>query len=128
MTIFAIDCSGIMIWIVYTGIYNKLGKYNRELVVTIYKIRFVCQNPAKQYGLRSTGNIVEGLNADIVLFDPNKSFLVHAAESESAQGYTPFDGIELAGQVQSTYLRGKLIYKHGEIIGDATGKYLKRSF
>ena len=40
--------------------------------------------------------------------------MVHAAESELEQGYTPFEGVELSGRVKSTFLRGALVYDNGE--------------
>jgi allantoinase len=52
---------------------------------------------------------------------------VRAAESESEQGYSPFEGIELSGRVKSTFLRGILIYDNGKIVGPAQGKYLRRA-
>jgi allantoinase len=61
-----------------------------------------------------------------VLFDPNETFTVRAAESESTQGYTPFEGVELSGRVKRTYLRGDVIYDNGNIVGAANGKYLSR--
>lgn len=88
----------------------------------------VCWNPAKRYGLRSKGDIAEGYDADVVLLDPDQSFSVHAAESESVQGYTPFEGMDLTGKVISTFLRGNLIYHEGEIKGEAKGQYLKRPY
>lgn len=86
----------------------------------------VCWNPAKRYGLRTKGDIAIGYDADVVLLDPNESFMVRAKESESAQGYTPFEGVELKGKVKSTFLRGNLIYDKGKIKGKAQGKYLSR--
>jgi allantoinase len=53
--------------------------------------------------------------------------VVRAAESESEQGYSPFEGIELNGRVKSTFLRGALIYDNGNVVGPAQGKYLRRS-
>ncbi len=88
----------------------------------------VCWNPAKRYGLRSKGDIALGYDADVVLFDPHESFVVRAAESESAQGYTPFEGVELNGKVKSTFLRGNLIFHNDEIIGEAKGQYLARPY
>jgi len=53
--------------------------------------------------------------------------VVHAAESESVQGYSPFEGVELSGRVKSTFLRGALVYDSGKIVGPARGQYLRRS-
>jgi allantoinase len=51
---------------------------------------------------------------------------VRAAESASAQGYTPFEGQQLTGQVQATFLRGQLVYDGGKVVGPARGRYLRR--
>jgi allantoinase len=83
-------------------------------------------NPAKRFGLLSKGDIAPGYDADIVLVDPNLTFVVRAAESESHQGYSPFEGIELSGRVKNTFLRGALIYADGKIVGAPRGEYLRR--
>jgi len=83
-------------------------------------------NPARRFGLPSKGDLAPGCDADIVLVDPDRSFVVRAEESESTQGYTPFEGLELTATVTSTYLRGRLIYDDGKIVGSPSGKYLKR--
>ena len=83
-------------------------------------------NPARRFGANVKGDIAEGFDADVVLFDPNESFVVRAAESESGQGYTPFEGQELTGRVKATFLRGNKVYENGSIIGDAKGQYIKR--
>jgi allantoinase len=85
-------------------------------------------NPARRYGLPSKGDLAAGFDADIVLVDPNQSFTVRSAESPSAQGYTPFEGVELEAKVTSTYLRGELIYDNGAVIGEPRGRYLKRPY
>ena len=86
----------------------------------------VCWNPAKRYGLLRKGDIAIGYDADIVLFDPNETFVVSAADSESEQGYTPFEGMELTGRVKTTFLRGEVIYSDGEPFGLPTGQYISR--
>jgi allantoinase len=88
--------------------------------------QLVCKNPAERYGLLNKGDIKVGYDADLVFLDPDESFVVRAAESESSQGYTPFEGMELSGKVPSTYLRGGLVYDAGKVVGDATGQYLSR--
>lgn len=86
----------------------------------------VSWNPARRFGLRSKGDIAVGYDADLALVDPDESFVVRADQSESGQGYTPFEGQELSGRVKSTYLRGRLIYHNGNTIGTASGRYLRR--
>jgi allantoinase len=82
-------------------------------------------NPARRYGLAQKGDIAIGLDADLALVDPHETFTVRAAESESKQGYTPFEGMELSGRVKRTFLRGQLVYD-GKIVGPARGQYIKR--
>ena len=84
------------------------------------------RNPAERYGLHSKGDIALGMDADFLLLDPYRTFKVRAAESESAQGYTPFEGQELTGRVEATFLRGTQIYDGSNVIGEPGGRYLKR--
>jgi allantoinase len=83
-------------------------------------------NPAQRFGLNAKGDIAVGYDADLVLLNPNETFVVRAAESESQQGYTPFEGMELTGRVKTTFLRGMKIYDRGQIVGVARGRYLNR--
>jgi allantoinase len=82
--------------------------------------------PAQQFGLLSKGDIAPGYDADIALVDPHESFVVRAADSESVQGYSPFEGLELTGRVKTTFLRGVAVFDHGNIIAPARGRYLRR--
>jgi allantoinase len=83
-------------------------------------------NPARRYGLLTKGDIAVGLDADLALLDPERRVTVRAADSPSGQGYTPFEGQQLTGQVTATFLRGELVYEDGTIIGPARGRYQRR--
>lgn len=89
--------------------------------------RAVSWNPAQRYGLNGKGDIAPGYDADLALVDPNASWVAHAAASESAQGYTPFEGLEFSAQVKQTWLRGRLIYDGG-LVGEPSGRYLRRPY
>ncbi|GAA1300558.1 dihydroorotase [Pseudonocardia xinjiangensis] len=84
-------------------------------------------NPAQRFGLPTKGDIAPGFDADIALVDPDTSFVVDPAHSESTQQYTPFRGLEIGSTVTSTFLRGELVFHEGSVLGAPTGQYLNRS-
>ncbi len=83
-------------------------------------------NPARRYGLNSKGDIAPGFDADLALVDPRETWTVRAKDSESTQGYTPFEGIELTARVKATFLRGTLVCEDGQVLGPPGGRYLSR--
>ena len=83
-------------------------------------------NPAQRYGLNAKGDIAEGLDADLALVDPRETWTVRAMDSQSTQGYTPFEGIELSARVKATFLRGQLVCENGNVLGKPRGRYLHR--
>jgi len=106
-----------------SGLYSEGSKRG----VSINKMaELVSKNPAERYGLNTKGDIAVGYDADLVVLDPDITFTVRADESESSQGYTPFEGKELTGKVLTTFLRGEKIYHEGNVVGGARGQYLSR--
>ncbi len=88
--------------------------------------RVLSWNPAQRYGLNHKGDIAEGFDADVALVDPNRTWTIHAKDSPSTQGYTPFEGLELSAHVDATFLRGNLISENGQVLGKPGGQYLHR--
>jgi len=82
--------------------------------------------PAQRFGLRSKGAIAEGYDADFCLVDPSRSWTVHAADSASAQEYSPFEGFELPATVTDTFVRGHQVLRDGAVVGRPVGRYLRR--
>jgi allantoinase len=74
------------------------------------------------------GKLAPGYDADIALVQTGVADVVHAEDSASAQGYTPFEGIELNARVITTFLRGQPVYQDGKIVGPARGRYLARPY
>jgi allantoinase len=133
-------CSGEMkggaggdIWVAKSGfggteyLLSGLHSEGRRRGLPLHRIaELTSANPARRFGLGQKGDLAPGFDADLVLFDPDETFTVRAAESPSAQGHTPFEGVALRGRVKQTYLRGGLVYDRGEVVGAARGRYLRR--
>lgn len=73
-------------------------------------VRLMSTNPANLMRLPG-GTLREGSLADIVLFDPDKTWTVDAKEFLSKSRNTPFDGLELTGKVVRTILGGKTVFE-----------------
>lgn len=65
-------------------------------------------NPAKLYRL-DCGRMTEGAPADIVVFDPNESWVVDQFYSKAVN--SPFIGWELKGKVKYTICDGKVAFE-----------------
>jgi allantoinase len=99
----------------------------RRRGVPLHRIaELVAWNPARRYGLARKGDLAPGYDADIAIVDPERTWTIRSADSESTQGYTPFEGIELGAAVVETYLRGRPIFRDGRVLGSPTGRYLDR--
>ncbi len=71
--------------------------------------RALALNPAKRLQLAS-GRLSKTAPADLMLFDPNKPFVLDRTTLLSKSKNTPFDGQRLQGKVVATYVAGKKVF------------------
>lgn len=98
-------------------------------------VRQIATNPAQVFDLYPRkGTIAIGSDADIVIFDPERSWVVRNDEMFHKQKWTPFDGRTITGRVVRTLRRGETIYDDS-LVGDArlpglpgSGRFLPRSY
>ena len=86
----------------------------------------ISRNPAEHFGLHTKGAIEIGYDADFALVDPGASWVVQAADSESAQEYTPFEGFEMTAKVTDTFVRGNRVLEAGKVTGEPVGQFVRR--
>ncbi len=87
--------------------------------------QWLATNPAKLVGLSARkGRIAAGCDADLVVWNPESVWTVRGAELQHRHKITPYEGVELRGEVHRTYLRGNLIFRRNELVGASIGNLL----
>ncbi len=84
--------------------------------------------PAKLFGLfPKKGTIAVGSDADIVIFDPDETWTIRAAEHHSRIDYSLFEGRSVTGRVRKVFSRGRLIVDGQDWLGrEGMGEFVKR--
>jgi dihydropyrimidinase/allantoinase len=87
----------------------------------------VSTNPAKAYGMYPVkGAIAVGSDADLTIVDLEREQEVTPQILHSAQDHTPFQGVRIKGWPAITMLRGTVVFRDGEVVSPASGRFLKR--
>jgi dihydropyrimidinase len=83
-------------------------------------------NPAKIFGCTEKGSLAVGKDADVVIYDPEKTFTISVNNMHSDYDHTIWEGKTVHGYPVQTYVRGKLVYEDGKYIGTpGDGKFIK---
>jgi len=85
-------------------------------------------NPARVYGLYpQKGDIRIGTDADLTLVILNRVKTVQAKDFEMFSDHLPCEGLEIKGWPVMTLVRGKMIMKDGNVVGNVGwGRFLAR--
>lgn len=83
--------------------------------------------PARLYGLKGKGALAEGMDADIVIWDSEKTVTYGANDLHDNVGYNPWDGYSVTGWPELVMLRGRPLLQEGAFLGTAgSGRWIER--
>lgn len=85
-------------------------------------------NATRIFGLYpKKGVIAEGSDADIAIWDPNRTSTVTADADLSRSDYSIYEGWKVTGWPVTTIRRGEVVYEYGRVVGRAgTGQLIRR--
>ena len=91
-------------------------------------VEVCCAAPARTFGLYPRkGTLMPGADADVVLFDPERSITLEHNVLHERTDYTPYAGLQLRGYPVLTMSRGDVIVNDGEPQGTpGRGRFLHR--
>ncbi|TQF79997.1 dihydroorotase [Elioraea sp. Yellowstone] len=85
----------------------------------------MCAGPARVYGVVGKGRLAAGYDADFTLVDMKRRRTITHDWIASPCGWTPFDGMAVTGWPVMTVLRGRLIMREDELIGEPAGELVR---
>jgi len=87
--------------------------------------RVYSEAPARQYGLwPRKGALAVGADADLILIDLDAERVLTDERVRSKAGWTPYAGRRVRGRVLTTWLRGEVIARDGELVGGRRGRFV----
>jgi allantoinase len=103
---------------VWTGASARLLPFDRIAA-------WMAAAPARLAGLaRSKGAIETGLDADLVLWDPEAESAVDPSSLQHRHPVTPYAGMRLRGRVRTTLVRGDVVFDDGRFAATPRGRVL----
>ena len=97
-------------------------------------VKWMCAGPAKVYGIKNKGSLIEGFDGDLTLVDFENHRIIQDSDTWTRVGWTPYDGMELTGWPMYTIVDGNVVHKRdsgGPLRGSSvalagsTGRVLK---
>lgn len=89
-------------------------------------VRMTSLEPARAFGLYPRkGSAQIGSDGDFTVVDLKKRKRLRAAEMYSKAKQSPFDGVLVTGAPFATVVRGQVVARDGEIVGEPLGRMLR---
>ncbi|GAA2448344.1 dihydroorotase family protein [Streptomyces glaucus] len=108
---------------VFTGLRRRFPHTSVDDSLTLLA-RVCSAEPARLFGLdQQKGSLTEGLDADLVLFDPEATWLMSARHAHTKNHWSAYEGWTFTGRPTTTIRRGEIIWD-GTSFGPAGGVWL----
>ncbi len=92
-------------------------------------VELTSTSPARIFGLfPRKGTIAPGSDADLVVFDPDKTVTLSARSLHMKVDYNPYEGRKVTGAPETVLSRGRVVIEAGRFVGRAgSGSFIKRA-
>jgi dihydropyrimidinase len=83
--------------------------------------------PARIFGLTKKGTVAVGMDADLVIFDPNTKSYRSSKTHFSKADRSIFEGFEVKGKVERTIVGGRVAFENGKLMAEkGSGRFIAR--
>lgn len=93
-------------------------------------VKLASENPARIWGIYpKKGALSLGSDADIVIVDPCKEWILSVANLKSCSDYSVYESKAVKGKAIKTFVRGKLVAEDGRLVTNTPlGEYVEPCF
>jgi dihydroorotase len=88
-------------------------------------VDLMCAGPARVYGVVGKGRLAAGYDADFTLVDMKRRRRIENSWLASPCGWTPFDGTAVTGWPVATIVRGRVVMRDDEVLGEPSGRLVR---
>jgi dihydropyrimidinase len=83
--------------------------------------------PARIFGLAKKGTVAVGMDADLVIFDPEAKGVRSARTHFSKADRSIFEGFDVRGKVERTIVGGRVAFENGKLMAErGSGRFIAR--
>lgn len=103
--------------------------FGREHDMTLPRwVEVCCTQPARLFGLRHKGQLMPGLDADVVIFDPRRRVTLQAGQTlRERVDWSPYEGLQVQGWPRDVMSRGRVVVRDGAFVGaPGEGRFVAR--
>ena len=87
-------------------------------------VQKMCHAPATLYQIKNRGFIRPGYQADLVLINPSKEWIVNKECLLSKCGWSPMEGQVFHSKIEKTFVNGQLVYSDNQVDANHRGQAL----
>jgi dihydroorotase len=95
-----------------------LDAASRGLITIERVVELIATAPARRFGLERKGRLEVGFDADIAVVDMGSELEIRDDIVLSKIGYTPYAGKRVHGVIDTTLVRGRVVYRDGAVVGE----------
>ena len=88
-------------------------------------VDLMCAGPARVYGAVGKGRLAAGYDADFTLVDLQARRTITDSWIASPCGWTPFNGMAVTGWPVATVVRGNVVMRDDEVLGQPVGRLVR---
>jgi dihydroorotase len=107
---------------VETSLPLMLNRVNQGLCSLPEVARWMCENPARLYGIQNKGRIEAGYDADLVLVDMQRERTIDNGKLHTKVNWSPYHGWKVKGWPVMTMVNGNIVYREGEFFEAVMGR------